>query len=100
MSATDFFLVERAAQIQRLRQSKSHLPIRVPGRFSRLGYSPRALEFFRALDEIERIPLEEKRKKRWLERLRERGASLFGRGPAEAAASDEQTLLSSDARRD
>ena len=98
MSATDFFLVERAAQIQRLRQSKSHLPIRVPGRFSRLGYSPRALEFFRALDEIERIPLEEKRKKRWLERLRERGASLFGRGPAELATSDEQTLLSDAAR--
>lgn len=98
MAAADFFLVERAAQIQRLRQAKSEHPIRVPGRMSRIGYSPQALEFFRALDEITRIPLEDKKKKKWLERLRERGASLFGLGTAEAAKDGEQPLLNAEAR--
>lgn len=98
MSTTDFFLVERAAQIQRLRRSKSYNPIRVPGRFSRLGYSARALEFFCALDEISRVPLAEKQKKKWLERLRARGASLFGQGPAAPSPGDEQSLLSPAAR--
>lgn len=98
MAAADFFLVERAAQIQRLRQTKSEHPIRVPGRMSRIGYSPQALEFFRALDEIAKIPLEDKKKKKWLERLRERGAHLFGLGSAEPAKDGEQPLLNSEAR--
>jgi hypothetical protein len=98
MSSTDFFLVERAAQIQRLRRNKSDNPIRVPGRLSRLGYSPRALEFFRALDEISQIALEEKQKKNWLQRLRARGASLIRRGVDEPATGIEQPLLSSAAR--
>lgn len=55
----DFFLVERAAQIQRLRSGEGEDGIEVPGRLSRSGYSAAAVQLFQALDRIADIPLGE-----------------------------------------
>lgn len=56
--AQDFFLIERVAQLQRLRASEGEVRLEIPGKLARSGFSPAALQLFQALDRIDEIPLD------------------------------------------
>ncbi|MCU0962148.1 MAG: hypothetical protein MUF48_18795 [Pirellulaceae bacterium] len=88
----DFFLMERAAQIQRLRVAKAGNHIDIPGRMSRFGHSRRARQLFHTIDQICAIPLREKRA-RWLARFAERGLAVLGLRRSQGAPHDTSLLL-------
>lgn len=93
----DFFLMERAAQIQRLRAPSSGSRIEIPGRMSRVGHSGCARRLFHTIDQICAIQLQEKRAK-WLARLAQRGIALLIRRRHEAQDTDEALLLTASQR--
>lgn len=92
MVTNDFFLVERAAQIQRLRAARSGNRIDIPRRISRLAVPRRAGGLLALIDRIGRIRLSDKRGKwrRWLE---EHAGSVFRARPAGEPAEQESMLL-------
>ncbi|MBM4003214.1 MAG: hypothetical protein FJ295_08005 [Planctomycetes bacterium] len=63
MMIHDFFLVERALQVQRLRATKAPYRINIPGSISRLNHSAQTVRLFRSIDRISEIPLDGKPKK-------------------------------------
>jgi len=72
----DFFLVERALQLQRLRAIKSPHRIDIPGSISWLNHSSRTTRLFRSIDKICEMPLDGKPKK-LLGMLLAKGESLL-----------------------
>ena len=88
----DFFLMERAAQVQRLRSAKSGNHIEIPGRMSRVGHSRRARRLFHMIDQICAMPLREKRAT-WLARIAERGIAVLGLSRSGGDHDDDSILL-------
>ncbi len=87
----DFFLVERADQIQRLRDAKSGPSIDIPGRLTRIGYSAVALDLFRLVDSICDIPLRTQQTRMgW---LLARSGEFLGFKRSEASIQDESEVL-------
>jgi len=72
--AHDFFLIERASQLQKLRASESEVRLEVPGKLARSGFSAAALQLFQMLDRIDEIPLDKSETgfMPWLRAQRER----------------------------
>jgi hypothetical protein len=101
MTTNDFFLIERAAQIQRLRNATSGNRINIPGRVTRMSSSAKAKRLFHTMDQIGRIPLTEKRKK-WLQWLKTHGGNLIGFRRTEASSDtqneEEPELLTPERR--
>ena len=97
----DFFLVERAAQVQRLRAATSGNRIEIPGPYSRMGCSRQTTQLFRTIDRICRVPLSEKRAS-WLRRMTTRGGSMLGLHPPkkrpEEQSQSEPALLTAKQR--
>ena len=56
--AHDFFLIERASQLQRLRGVDAAVRLEIPGKLGRSGFSPAALKLFALMDRIDEIPLD------------------------------------------
>lgn len=91
----EYFLVERAAQIQRLQAAESGPRIDIPGRLARLGCSPRTAQVFRMIDQICEIPLVNERQKGWAA-LRARGENLLRSLFSKEQHADEPKLLSAE----
>ncbi len=67
---SDYFLIHRALQIQRLCAPGSEHGIELPGRLSRDGLPAAAIAFLRAVDRIRKLPLDEKAPRGLMQLLR------------------------------
>src|SRR5262245_24516890 len=97
MTVHNFFLVERAVQVQRLRAARSGNRIEIPSRLSRLGLSPLATQLFQDVEHICQIPLSDERSK-WLTWLITHGNSWLGLGSSEAPDQGMPALLTPNDR--
>ncbi len=92
MTSNDFFLIERAAQVQRLRAAKSGNRIDIPARLSRVGCSSQAKQLFGTIDQICKFPLQNKHNK-WQEWLAKHGGNLFRARRIATQSEDDLDLL-------
>ena len=90
---SDFFLIERASQVQRLRASQASPSIQIPGRMARVGHSRAAKKLYQCIDEICAIKISERREK-WISRMAQRGAELLRIGKATEMTSEPGAELS------
>ncbi len=91
----DFFLFERAAQIQRLSTTLSGNCLILPSRPSRFGYSSQAVRLFRTMDKIRKMQLVERRKS-WFVRLYERGGRMLGGARSQSPVAEDSLLKAAE----